>query len=123
MTRTIEQARQIGEARIGRKLGDEEFDELLSYAKHKAECQGNGADYVPLLLPDVIAENEFSCQTLRLYREYRETLNELDAIFRKENEKCRLQSDRASTFGAPRSTTASALSAISTSPATSRAMC
>lgn len=40
MTRTIEQARQIGEARIGRKLGDEEFDELLSYAKHKAEWPG-----------------------------------------------------------------------------------
>lgn len=123
MTRTIEQAREIGEARIGRKLGDEEFDELLSYAKHKAECQGNGADYVPLLLPDVIAENEFSHQTQRLYREYRETLKELDLIFRKENERCRLQSELASEYGVPGSTIASALSAISTSTATSCAMC
>lgn len=65
----LEEARQIGEQRIGRRLTKDEYLSALFYAQHKANAQGNGPDYVPLLLPDIIAEREleaasYACASL-----------------------------------------------------------
>ena len=40
----------------GYKVGDEEFPQILSYAKRKAEIAGKEESYLALLLPDVIRE-------------------------------------------------------------------
>lgn len=40
----------------GYKVGDDEFSQILSYARRKAETSGKGESYLPFLLPDVIRE-------------------------------------------------------------------
>ena len=40
----------------GYKVSDDEFSQILSYARRKAEVSGKGESYLPLLLPDVIRE-------------------------------------------------------------------
>ncbi len=40
----------------GYKVGDDEFVQILSYAKRKAEVSGKGESYLPFLLPDMIRE-------------------------------------------------------------------
>lgn len=40
----------------GYRVGDDEFSEIVSYAKRKAETAGKDESYLPLLLPDVIRE-------------------------------------------------------------------
>ena len=112
MTRTIDDARKIGESRIGRQLEEDEFQKLLSYARHKAECQGNGESYVPYLLPDVISENDFSDRTFALYREYKAGIEELNRMMEKEAERCKLQLELAKRLGLSPETVASVLSAI-----------
>ena len=62
------EARSYGERLIGRELSEDEFKDALSYAIRKAELQGNGLDYVPLLLPDVIREREFETECLARYQ-------------------------------------------------------
>lgn len=64
MDQEIMEARAYGERLIGRELSEDEFKDALSYAIRKAELQGNGLDYVPLLLPDVIREREFEADVL-----------------------------------------------------------
>ena len=68
MDQEIREARAYGERLIGRELSGDEFKDALSYAIRKAELQGNGPDYVPLLLPDVIREREFEVECLARYR-------------------------------------------------------
>lgn len=68
MDQEIREARSYGERLIGRELSEDEFKDALSYAIRKAELQGNGLDYVPLLLPDVIREREFEAECLARYR-------------------------------------------------------
>ena len=41
----------------GYRLNDEEYMELVTYARRKAACAGKGEDYLPYLLPDVIKEH------------------------------------------------------------------
>lgn len=43
----------------GFALDDGEYQEVLAYARRKAECAGKGEPYLPLLLPDVIRERAF----------------------------------------------------------------
>ena len=62
--RQLQEARQIGEQKIGRRLTETEYQSALSYAKHKAVAQGNGPDYVPFLLPDVIVERELEASSI-----------------------------------------------------------
>ena len=40
----------------GYKVGDDEFVQILSYAKRKAQVSGKGESYLPFLLPDMIRE-------------------------------------------------------------------
>ena len=40
----------------GYKVGDDEFVQILPYAKRKAEVSGKGESYLPFLLPDMIRE-------------------------------------------------------------------
>ena len=40
----------------GYKVGDDEFVQILSYAKRKADVSGKGESYLPFLLPDMIRE-------------------------------------------------------------------
>jgi len=62
--RQLQEARQIGEQKIGRRLTETEYQSALSYANHKAVAQGNGPDYVPFLLPDVIVEREVEASSI-----------------------------------------------------------
>ena len=43
----------------GYPLTDELYDELLTYARRKAEVAGKDEGYIPYLLPDVIKEYFF----------------------------------------------------------------
>lgn len=43
----------------GSKVDDEEFEDLLSYARRKADVLGKGESYISYLLPDVIREYLF----------------------------------------------------------------
>lgn len=40
----------------GYKVSDDEFSQILSYGKRKAEASGKGESYLPFLLPDLIRE-------------------------------------------------------------------
>ena len=40
----------------GYKVSDDEFSQILPYAKRKAEASGKGESYLPFLLPDLIRE-------------------------------------------------------------------
>ena len=122
MTKAIEDARLEGERRIGRRLSEDEFQELLRYASRKAECQGNGPDYVPLLLPDVIRENELSKQSIELYRARRELEAELMRQNEKEAEKWKQLSDLSRLLGVSITEIVSALSAAGVSLPMSCAM-
>ena len=51
---TIQQARESAEAKAGRKLTQEQFDEVLTYTRHKTAVNGHDEEYVPLLLVDEI---------------------------------------------------------------------
>lgn len=43
----------------GYRLQDEEYENLLEYARRKAKFAGKDESYLPLLLPDVIKEYFF----------------------------------------------------------------
>lgn len=61
--RQLQESRKIGEQRIGRRLTEDEYLSALLIASAKATRQGNGVDYVPLLLPDVIEELEMEASS------------------------------------------------------------
>lgn len=59
----------------GYKVGDDEFSQILSYARRKAEASGKGESYLPFLLPDVIREwlirqavNQYSIAMMEILR-------------------------------------------------------
>lgn len=59
----------------GYRVGDDEFSEIVSYAKRKAEVSGKDESYLPLLLPDVIREwiirqtiNQYSIAMMEVLR-------------------------------------------------------
>lgn len=63
---TIQEARAAAELKIGKRLDEQEFQEILAYTKHKAKVTGHDEDYVPLLLMDEIKDSVF-----------RDTINEV----------------------------------------------
>lgn len=55
MTAEYQEIRERAEA-DGYKVTDEEYSNLVTYARRKAVSAGKGEDYMPYLLPDVIKE-------------------------------------------------------------------
>ena len=106
MAKTLEEARQEGEARIGRRLTEREYFEAVMYAARKSRLTGHDPSYILLLLPDVIYEQEYSRKSLERYKAARLDEKELEKwtkAFSEEQERLkRLHSDRSNfTAAAP----------------------
>lgn len=104
MARTYAEARQEGEARIGRTLSEQEYMEALDYAARKSAMTGHDPSYILLLLPDVISEREYSRKSLELYKATRIDEKELEKWIKQYSEEQerlgRLRSDRLNFTGA-----------------------
>lgn len=100
MAKTLLEARQEGEARIGRRLTDQEYADALEYAERKSDMTGHDRSYVLLLLPDVIYEQEYSRWSLEHYRAVKEAEKELEEWIKQHlPESDRLSSNRWSFIG------------------------
>lgn len=75
---TNQEARLIAEERVGRKLSEAEYDDVLAYTRHKVEVNGHGEDYVPLLLCDEIKNHCFREQINTISHEFIEIMKEID---------------------------------------------
>lgn len=56
---TVLEARIRAEDAVGKTLAENEFQQILSYTRHKAGLNGKGEDYVPLMLYDEIRNYVF----------------------------------------------------------------
>lgn len=69
---TIQQARHRAESEAGRKLDEQDFQQVLEYTRHKAKVTGHDEDYVPLLLYDEVKNRIFQDQVDFIYHEAKE---------------------------------------------------
>lgn len=75
---TIQEARDRAEEVAGTRLTESEFKEVLAYTRHKAQVNGEGEDYVPLLLFDEIKNYVFRERINRISHEFMQIMKTID---------------------------------------------
>lgn len=83
---TIQEARERAERRAGKRLSEEEFEEVLAYTLRKVNRIGETEDYVPLLLMDEI-KNHFTFAAINRISK------EMQRIFAEDDNRCVICAD------------------------------